>query len=68
MSQVGSAIGALGALGIESYQISQGQQVSTTIGPGGVSEITSGAATTQQSVLFIVLGLGLLVLLVYLLK
>jgi hypothetical protein len=58
-SNVVSAIGAIGALGIEAYQLSQGQQVSTTLGPGGASVIQSGPAQTQTSLLLIVVILAL---------
>ena len=58
-------IGALGALGFEGYAASQGQPVSTTLGPGGAAFIQSGPAATQTSIFLIVLALGLLAVLAY---
>lgn len=58
-SDTAAVIGALGTLGIESYQLSQGQNVSTSL-IGGVPVIQSGAAATQSTVFLVVLGIGLL--------
>jgi hypothetical protein len=57
-------VGAVGTLGIESYQLSQGDNVSTSL-VGGVPVIQSGAASTQTTLLFVVIGLGLVLVLAY---
>lgn len=61
---IAGVIGAVGALGIESYQLSQGQQVSTSI-VGGVPVIQSGQAATQSTLFLVVIGLALALLVVY---
>lgn len=60
-SDIGAIIGGIGALGIEAYQLSQGQQVSTTLGPGGASIIQSGPAQTQTTLLLGIVILALIV-------
>lgn len=62
-----SAITALGTLGILGYQLSQGQQVSATLGPGGAAVLQSGAAVTQTNIVLIVVGLVAVAFVAYLL-
>ena len=64
-SSAAEAIGALGALGIAGYELSQGQAVSATLGPGGASLIQTGPASTQTTIFLVVLALGLIAVLAY---
>lgn len=58
-------VGALTSAGVIGYDLSQGQTVSATLGPGGASLVQAGPASTQTTIFLVVLGLGLLLLLGY---
>ena len=58
-----SIIGALGGLGIESYEISTGAPVAVS-SVGGVTTVQAGSAVTQNS-LFAILGIVALAVVAY---
>ena len=58
-SDLAVAIGSLGALGIESYQLSQGAPVSVT-SVGGLPVVSTGSAVATNWLTIALIGVGVL--------
>ena len=66
MSQLASAIGGLGNLGIESYEIASGAPVSTS-SVGGITTVQTGAAVNQTTTVLVLVAVVVLALVLWLL-
>jgi hypothetical protein len=52
-STFGDALSALDAIGVQAYELSQGQPAAVTVGPGGATIVQTGAAVTQNTIFYV---------------